>query len=207
MNRKEREMLRRKNEIIEAARQLFTEKGIEEVTMDEIAKRAEFTRRTLYSYFQSKIDLVVEVVLKAFSLAADNFLSIRSLSCNPYEKLVELAKIYLQFFKDNPIYYSLLQQCDLAIHNDRDKLSPGVLQDIEADPLDIDSIAQQCFEEGVQDGIFYEDVRPDLAATFFFKSLYGIVHQYVLHPQFPEGDFYIELHYLLRGLTKQTEVS
>lgn len=203
MNRKEREMLRRKNEIIEAARQLFTEKGVEEVTMDEIAQRAEFTRRTLYSYFQSKLDLIVEVVLKAFSTASDEFLSIRTLDKNPYEKLVELAKVYLQFFKDNPIYYSLLQQCDLAIHNDRDKLSPGVINDIEADPLDIDSIAQDCFEKGVQEGIFYDDVRPDLAAAFFFKSLYGIIHQYVLHPQFPEDDFYVELTYLLRGLTKK----
>ncbi|MDV7341795.1 TetR/AcrR family transcriptional regulator [Terasakiella sp. A23] len=44
-------------DIIEAARQVFLEKGFELTSMDEIAKRAKVSKRTVYSNFGSKEDL------------------------------------------------------------------------------------------------------------------------------------------------------
>jgi AcrR family transcriptional regulator len=44
--------------IIEAAYFLFYRKGFTRVTMDEIAARARFTKRTLYGHFRSKDDLL-----------------------------------------------------------------------------------------------------------------------------------------------------
>ena len=50
LERKEREKLARKIEIVNAAERVFFEKGFENSTMDDIAKEAEFTKKTLYSY-------------------------------------------------------------------------------------------------------------------------------------------------------------
>ena len=40
--------------ILAAAERLFAEKGTEKTTMDDIAREAEYSKATLYVYFQSR---------------------------------------------------------------------------------------------------------------------------------------------------------
>ncbi|MBR3673691.1 MAG: TetR/AcrR family transcriptional regulator [Clostridia bacterium] len=47
----------KEKQIIEAARMLFNKYGFKKVTMDEIAREANVTKRTVYSYFSSKEEL------------------------------------------------------------------------------------------------------------------------------------------------------
>jgi AcrR family transcriptional regulator len=60
--RREREKLGRRNAIIEAARKLFLEKGIEHATMKEIAREAGLSKAALYLYFQNKEELTFELL-------------------------------------------------------------------------------------------------------------------------------------------------
>ena len=53
--------LDRERHILESAFRLFSEKGIESVTMPEVAKASGVGRATLYRYFASKLDLVVSI--------------------------------------------------------------------------------------------------------------------------------------------------
>ena len=52
LSRRERERLMRRQEILQAARAVFAEKGYTNATVDEIAQRAEFGKGTLYNYFE-----------------------------------------------------------------------------------------------------------------------------------------------------------
>ena len=47
----------KKEQIIEAARKLFNKFGFKKVSMDEIAREAGVTKRTVYMYFSSKEEL------------------------------------------------------------------------------------------------------------------------------------------------------
>jgi len=64
LSRRERERLRHRKEILEAALELFSEKGFHNVSMLEIAKKAEFAIGTLYKFFQNKEDLYKALVLE-----------------------------------------------------------------------------------------------------------------------------------------------
>lgn len=55
--RRERERLRQREELLSAARDLFAEKGYHNVSMHEIAQKAEFAVGTLYKFFKDKEDL------------------------------------------------------------------------------------------------------------------------------------------------------
>ena len=44
----------KEKQIIDSARKLFNTKGFKKVSMDEIAKEARVTKRTVYAYFSSK---------------------------------------------------------------------------------------------------------------------------------------------------------
>ena len=62
--RREREKLRQRQEIIAAALDLFSERGYHNVSMHEIARKAEFAIGTLYKFFRNKEDLYQALVLE-----------------------------------------------------------------------------------------------------------------------------------------------
>ncbi|MBQ6364906.1 MAG: TetR/AcrR family transcriptional regulator [Oscillospiraceae bacterium] len=53
--------LEKKQHILETAFTLFSERGIEQVTMPEIADASKVGRATLYRYFETKLDLVLTI--------------------------------------------------------------------------------------------------------------------------------------------------
>ena len=48
----------KKQEVIAAARELFQTYGYKKVSMDEIAKKSGVTKKTIYTYFEDKDDLI-----------------------------------------------------------------------------------------------------------------------------------------------------
>jgi AcrR family transcriptional regulator len=61
--RRERERLRQRQEILASALELFSEKGYHNVSMHEIAEKAEFAIGTLYKFFKNKEDLYKALIL------------------------------------------------------------------------------------------------------------------------------------------------
>ncbi len=63
LSRREREKLRQRQEILASAIELFSEKGYHNVSMHEIAEKAEFAIGTLYKFFKNKEDLYKALIL------------------------------------------------------------------------------------------------------------------------------------------------
>lgn len=63
LTRKEREKIRKNQEIIEASIQVFSQKGFYEATMQDISRVVEMGVGTLYQYFKSKDDLYYNAIL------------------------------------------------------------------------------------------------------------------------------------------------
>ena len=61
--RREREKLRQRQEMLASALELFSEKGYHNVSMHEIAEKAEFAIGTLYKFFKNKEDLYKALIL------------------------------------------------------------------------------------------------------------------------------------------------
>ena len=56
----------RRDEILEAAREVFAERGYQKASMREIARRAGITQAALYYHFENKEDLLI-IILEQFS--------------------------------------------------------------------------------------------------------------------------------------------
>lgn len=64
LSRREKEKLRQRQDMLSAALELFSEKGFHNVSMHEIAERAEFAIGTIYKFFRNKEDLYKALVLE-----------------------------------------------------------------------------------------------------------------------------------------------
>ncbi len=112
LSRKERERLFKRQEIIQAARQVFTLRGFNAATLDEIAERAEFGKGTLYNYFQSKDEIFETVLADIF----EEFVAIAAEACSDPGKDLEesytsfAAKLLRHLFENHGIYYLLMRE-------------------------------------------------------------------------------------------------
>jgi TetR/AcrR family transcriptional regulator, repressor of fatR-cypB operon len=62
LTRKDREKISRHQEILQAARELFSRKGFHETTLEQVAHYAEFGKGTIYNYFRSKEELLYAII-------------------------------------------------------------------------------------------------------------------------------------------------
>jgi AcrR family transcriptional regulator len=60
--RRERRIERRREEILEAAAQVFADKGYESTTTRDIAQAVDMGESTLYNYFQNKRDILLAII-------------------------------------------------------------------------------------------------------------------------------------------------
>ena len=94
--RREREKLRQRQEMLAAALDLFSQKGYHNVSMHEIAEKAEFAIGTLYKFFQNKEDLYKTMVLER----CDDFEAALTRTLAQSEDEVEKLRHYVRFRGD-----------------------------------------------------------------------------------------------------------
>lgn len=58
-----------KDRILQSAAMLFTHHGFEQISIDQVMKKAELTRGAFYSHFSSKSDLYAQAITKASQVA------------------------------------------------------------------------------------------------------------------------------------------
>jgi TetR/AcrR family transcriptional regulator len=165
--RKEREKLQRRNDIIDAAEKVLFSRGFESATMDEIAEMAELSKGTLYLYFKSKEDLQFAIFMRGSDVLMKMMKNNLSPDSNGYQRLLELADSFIRFSKENRNYFSLFMYYESnrmgALNIDQVQLQVYLKED---SPLAL--VTQQVIM-GMQDG----SLRDDLAAEVFSATLWS----------------------------------
>lgn len=108
LSRRDKEKQAHEKEIIAAAERIFCLKGYEDAGMDEIAKEAQFTKRTVYQYFENKDELYFAVVLKGLKRLFSKISEANKKEQAGYEKLERSFRCFYQFYKENPDFMRLL---------------------------------------------------------------------------------------------------
>lgn len=107
LERRNREREEVRDLILNAARELFVEQGVEAVTMRAIAKRIEYTPTTIYHHFRDKHALLVELCIRDFQALGQAFLKIGRVA-DPLERLQRIGRAYVEFGIENPSHYRFL---------------------------------------------------------------------------------------------------
>ena len=93
--------------IIDAARELFVARGVEAVTMREIAKRIGYSATSIYLHFADKeavLRAILDVDMLALATSLNTILQIE----DPVERMIALGYGYAEFALSFPNHYRLM---------------------------------------------------------------------------------------------------
>ncbi|WP_235847562.1 TetR/AcrR family transcriptional regulator [Paenibacillus tuaregi] len=109
--RKDREKLVRRNEIIDAAERIIFSKGYHSATMDDISKEAEFSKRTVYVYFNSKEQIYFEIMARGYKLL-DQMLSPHTTTSgeSALQRLRQIASTLYEYSNEYPAYFDAIME-------------------------------------------------------------------------------------------------
>lgn len=93
--------------IIDAARDLFVSKGVEAVTMREIANRIGYSATSIYHHFVDK-EAVIRAICDTDFLALATSLKNLLLIVNPVDRLHALGRGYAAFALTHPNHYRMM---------------------------------------------------------------------------------------------------
>lgn len=105
--RRKREKVALRQEILEAARELFAKEGYESVSMRRIAEKIEYSPTTIYLYFQDKRELIEEICNQTFALLLKKLEKVSAGQGDPVEKLKAGLAAYVEFGTKHPDQYRI----------------------------------------------------------------------------------------------------
>ena len=169
LERKEREKEQRRNDIIDAAEEVFFEKGLNNSTMNEVSKEAELSKGTLYLYFKSKEEIYFEIKTRAINILMKMFKDSISANKNGFENCLGIGKTYLNFVKKHSNYFKTIiyfETKDCISCEDSYK---------EDNPL---KISAQTISQGIEDGSIRNDIPAIVLAQVIWAQTNGVL-QYI----------------------------
>jgi len=171
--RKEREKERRRQQILVAAKRVFSNKGFNKATMEDIAHEAELSPGTLYLYFKNKEELYASLSLRILQ-----YLHIRVEHVNketelsPEEKLEALMEAMYDVYEFDPLI--IINMFHLQSSETLKNLTPELIAEIkDLSGKSVGAIAK-IFEEGIKQGQFI-DKHPVALADTFWSLFSGVV--------------------------------
>ena len=160
--------------IIGAAADRFMEAGLYKVTMDEIASDLRMSKKTVYKFFPSKevlLKAIVHTMMKKIESDVQTIIS----SEKPFEE--KLTSILT-------IVGMLLRKMSRPFLIDIQRFAPGLWKEIETFRRErVFSKIQQMFRQAKKEGVFREDLDPDLFILIFATVMQGIMNPQVLSQQ------------------------
>ena len=93
--------------ILDVAREMFVQEGIEAVTMRAIAKKVEFSPTAIYHHFRDRHALLRELCDNDMRALAQTFQRIGKIE-DPIDRLRRIGQTYIRFGLENPSHYRFL---------------------------------------------------------------------------------------------------
>ena len=171
--RKEREKQQRREEIIQAAEEVFFSKGFENSTMDDIAERAELSKGTLYLYFKSKEDLHMAVAQKAIVLLNSITSAVKEVSGNAVEKLLYMGRACIKFSNSHPDHMKAIMTLE-GFELQSISYTVEEMQDLIYKESPVGMVIQ-IVEQGVGEKLIRSDIPPPLIAHTLWMQVLSVI--------------------------------
>ena len=151
--RKEREKAIRREQIMNAASELFMSRGFGATTMEEVAKRAELSPALIYRHFKNKEDLYASLNLSSLQRLNQTLRSIKSdPDITVEEKLMKVKdELYNHFQRNQLLVRNVLH---IQLEDTLTEISKENLNRLNRAGKSTQSTISEIFMQGVKEGKF-----------------------------------------------------
>ena len=183
--RRDREKLRQRGEILDAALRLFSEKGYHNVSMHEIAKEAEFGIGTLYKFFHNKEELYKALIMEMAEKYHHALMQVLEQERNPLQAINRYIAVRRELFFDSlPVMRLYFAETRGASFN----IKAGLDQDILKLYDEGIGLLASIFEKGIKDHVF-RSLDPYYMALALDGTINTVLFQTMKDPaRLPEED-------------------
>lgn len=197
-----------KQRIAETADTLFREYGIEKTTMDMISKHVGYSKATVYSYFESKDELLFSIVLICMRTIKEDISIIVAKNCGTSIKFLEICNVYAAFQKANPIYFeAMIGHINIDVSN---ATTPVVYKDIYEVGLNTNELIREVIVEGIKKGSIEKDINVNSVLLYSWGCISGLIRMasqkedYIKMNGESQGQFLqSSFMYLINGILKR----
>ena len=162
-----------KQKIFEATMELIEEKGIENVQIEDISRKANVSMGLFYKYFANISDVITEATDKK---ADTNYLAIKQM----YLEGLRGEEKLLCFIWHVADYHQKLKKEDLK-HSYATMLSkPMRRQSLTNETRPIYTILGECISEMIEDGVLSSDISADTTARYLIILIRGTIYEYLM---------------------------
>lgn len=182
-----------REKIIQKATEMFLNLGFKSVTMDDLAHEMGISKKTIYSHYKNKTDLVQQTAMAMSDFIVCGIDDIVSLQKNPIEELYEIKKFVMTHLKDeksSPLYQ--LQKYYPKIHSALKEIQFESTHRCVADNV----------KRGMELGIYRDNLNVEFVSRIYFMGITSIKDNSMFPTEiFSKAeilDLYLEYH--LRGI-------
>ncbi|MCR5879569.1 TetR/AcrR family transcriptional regulator [Phenylobacterium sp. J367] len=156
--------------MIEAAADIFYEKGYDAATLQEIAERVGILKGSIYYYIKTKADLRDHLLLDVHNRGLEMIRAAADSDGSSLDRLSAMIRGHVTFFCNNvaktTVYLHELRRLDAAERNKL--LGAHAYRDV----------FQQVIEKGQSEGLILPELDPKLTSQAMLSSLNSVYHWY-----------------------------
>lgn len=156
-NKKENVAALHRETIMSAAEKLFLEKGVSATTIDDISKAAEYSRRTIYTYFESKEGILYHIIVKGLTELRDRIVQVIDGNSSFLEQYFSVCSAIKEYHSNSPQSFESVNQANTK-NMDFSAIPPVVMQ-IFSLGREINEILADFIENGKKTGVVKAEVQ------------------------------------------------
>jgi AcrR family transcriptional regulator len=169
--RREREREQRKNHILDTARALLFEKGLNATSINQIAKRSEMSVGAIYFYFKDKEELFAALQVEGLELLHKTIHKSLDTKSTPEEKVRSIASAYLHFSEKHKNYFDVI---NYFLTSPETIFPPELKNKIDAHGNASISTLTAAIREGIDNG-YFKAIDPRRQAIILWSTFNGII--------------------------------
>ncbi len=174
LERKQREKSERKNAILDAAEAVFFSKGIQNASMDEVAKKADLSKGTLYLYFKNKNALYRAILRKAYSLLLEDLNNVvEQKHNNGREKVLSISRAYFSFSIKQPGYFDAILHYENDVIDIKEREEESVKSMIAGNQ--VLAVLSSAIQTGIDDGSVRKEINSLKVALVLWGQATGLL--------------------------------
>lgn len=172
-NKKENVAAVHKEAIMAAAEKLLVEKGVSATTIDDISKMSDYSRRTIYTYFESKEGILYHIVAKGLTGLKENVAQAITNNSSFLEQYFAICSAMKDYHAGSP--QSLISVNQAKIKDEDFSAAHQVVTQIFTLGTEINVMIGDLIENGKQAGIVKPDIHTMKTVYILWSSISSLL--------------------------------